>query len=270
MNLTLYKQMMKVHIKGIMNYAIGSAFYMILMVWIYPSIADNAKSLNDLMKAMPAGVSKAFGLESGFNSFDSYISGEFYGLLLLLIMTIFCIMLSTQLIAKLVDQGSMAYLLSTPTTRAKIAITQAAVLVTGSFIILLITTISGFIGYYLFMEDTSVFRAMTFIQLNLGAFFLFFAVGGISFFISSLVNDEKRALGIAGSIAFGFFSLNLLGKISGKIEWLKNISIYTLYNPSEIVSGQADIIQSFIILGIIGLAAFIMAVLVFKKRDLPL
>jgi len=99
---------------------------------------------------------------------------------------------------------------------------------------------------------------------------LFSAVGGVSFFISFLVNDEKRALGIAGSIAFRFFSLNLLGKISEKIDWLKNISIYTLYNPSEIISKQADIIQSCMILGTIGLAAFIIAIVLFKKRDSPL
>ncbi|WP_059171719.1 ABC transporter permease subunit [Bacillus sp. FJAT-27445] len=270
MNLTLYRQMMKVNIKGMLNYALGSAFYMILMVWVYPSIAENTKMFDELVTSMPAGLTKAFGLESGFGSFESYISGEFYGVLLTLIVTIFCVVLPTQLLAKLVDQGSMAYLLATPTTRGKIAITQAVVLLTGILLIMVLTTISGFAGYYLFIEDAKAFNTTRFLQLNIGAFFLFFAVGGISFLISSLSNDEKKALGVSGAIAFGFFSLDLVGKISEKIDWLRNMTIYSLYTPSDIVSGKAELATSCSLLFAIGALAFITGIFAFKKRDLPL
>jgi ABC-2 type transport system permease protein len=41
---------------------------------------------------------------------------------------------------------------------------------------------------------------------------LFFAVGGISFFVSSFANDEKKALGFSGVLVFGMFGLDMLGK----------------------------------------------------------
>lgn len=270
MNFVLYKQMMKVNVKGIMNYAFGTAFYMIFMVWVYPSISENSKPLNDLIKAMPAGMTKAFGFENGFGSFVAYISGEYYGLLLTLILTIFCVMIPTQLVAKLVDQGSMGYLLSTPTTRGKVAFTQASVFLTGIFLIMVVTTIAGFTGVGLFIDDESAFNASRFIQINVGAFFLFFAVGGISFLISCWSNDEKKATGISGVVAFGFFSLDLLGKISDKIDWLRNLTIYSFYNPSDIVSGNTDLVQSSIILGLIGIVAIGTGIVIFKKRNLPL
>ncbi len=81
--------MMKIQMKSILNYAIGSAFYMILMVWIYPSIAVNTKSLNEFVKVMPESLLKAFGFENGFGSFESFISGEYYGVILTIILTIF-------------------------------------------------------------------------------------------------------------------------------------------------------------------------------------
>lgn len=270
MNFSLFKTMLKAHIKGMFNYAIGSAFYMILMVWVYPSISENTKSLNDFIKVMPAGVLKAFGFENGFGSFESYISGEYYGVILTIILTIFCVMLPTQLIAKLVDQGSMAYILSTPITRAKVAFTQAIILITGIFLIMFFTTVSGFVGYELFLKGENSFHALKFIQINIEAFLLFFAVGGISFFVSCLANDEKKSLGISGVIAFGFFSLDLIGKISDKIDWLRNFTIYSLFRPSEIVSGNGDMIQSSIILSFIGLAFIVVGILIFRKRNLPL
>lgn len=270
MNFVLFKQMLKVHGKTIMNYAFGSAFYMILMVWVYPSIAENTKAMEDLMKTLPEGLSKVFNLETGFNSFEGYISGKFYELLLTIILTLFIIFLSTQLVARLVDRGSMAYLLSTPTTRGKVAFTQAMVLITGTFLIMFMTTLAGFAGFALFIEDTDSLRVSRFIQLNLSAFWLFFAIGGISFLISCLLNDEKKALGLSGLMAFGFFSLDILAKLSEKLDWVSYITIYSFYKPSQIVAGEAEFLLQSASLLVIGLVAFGAGIAFFQKRDLPL
>jgi len=269
MNATLYKQMMKVYMKSFTNYALGSAFYIILMFWLYPGIAQNSKAIDDLVKSMPEGVGKAFGL-NGFSSAEAFISGEYYGLILVLILAIVCVQLSTQLMARLVDQGSMADLLSTPTTRGKVAFTQASVLTTGLFLIMAVTTIAGFAGNAWFLGDEYEFDTSTFIQMNAAAFLLFFAVGGISFLVSSLSNDEKKALSISGLITFGFYSLDLLGKLSEKIDWVRNLSLFSLYTPGEIVNGNANLGTASIILSAIGLLSFSLAILLFRKRDLPL
>jgi ABC-2 type transport system permease protein len=269
MNITLFKQMMKVNMKSFLNYSTGSAFYILLMFWLYPGLAKNTKAIDELVNSMPEGVGRAFGL-NGFGSAEAFISGEYYGLILVLILTIVCVQLSTQLMAKLVDQGSMAYILSTPTTRGKVAFTQAAVLTTGLFVIMATTTLAGFIGSAWFLGDAYAFDTLTFIQMNAAAFLLFFAVGGISFLVSTLSNDEKKALSISGFITFGFFSLDLLGKFSEKIEWMRNISIFSLYQPGEIISGNANLAVSSIILSVIGLVSFGLAIMLFRKRDLLL
>jgi ABC-2 type transport system permease protein len=172
--------------------------------------------------------------------------------------------------AKLVDQGSMAYLLSTPTTRGKVAFTQASVFLTGLLLISAITTACGIVGVHIFIDDTSSFHVDRFIQLNLAAFALFVALGGISFLVSSLSNDEKKALGTSGMIIFGLYSLDIVGKISEKVDWLKNFTIFTLYKPGDIVNGKANLTLDCIILFLIGIVAFVIAILIFKKRDLPL
>lgn len=269
MNATLYKQMMKVNMKGFMNYAFGSAFYILLMFWLYPGIAKSSKAIDELVQSMPAGVGKAFGL-NGFGTAEAFISGEYYGLILVLILAILCVQLSTQLMAKLVDQGSMAYILSTPTTRGKVAFTQATVLTTGLFLIIAVTTIAGFAGNVWFLGADYEFDTSKFMQMNISAFLLFFAVGGIAFLVSSLCNDERKALGISGLITFGFFSLDLLGKFSDKLDWTKYFSIFSLYKPGEIINGSGDILVTSIILSAIGLVSFGLAIVLFRKRDLPL
>jgi ABC-2 type transport system permease protein len=269
MNFTLYKQMMKVNLKGFMNYSVGTTFYILLMFWMYPPIAGNVKAIDDLVKAMPEGVGRAFGL-NGFGSAEAFISGEFYGLILVLLLSIVCVQLSTQLMAKLVDQGSMAYLLSTPTTRSKVAFTQASVLTTGLFLIMAVTTVAGIVGDAWFLGDKYGFNSTRFMEMNAAAFLLFFAVGGLCFLVSSLSSDEKKALSLSGLITFGFFSLDLLGKLSGKIEWMRNLTLFSLYRPGDIVNGNVNIAASFTVLGAVGVIAFALAIVLFRKRDLPL
>lgn len=269
MNVTLYKQMMKVNMKSLMNYAFGSAFYILLMFWLYPSIAKNTGAIDDLVASMPEGVGKAFGL-NGFGTAEAFISGEYYGLILVLILAIVCVQLTTQLMAKLVDQGSMGYLLSTPTTRGKVALTQAMVMTSGLFLILAVTTLAGFAGYAWLLGDSYEFNTARFIQMNVAAFLLFFAISSICFLVSSLCNDEKKARSISGLITFGFFSLDLISKFSDKIEWMRNLTLFSLYQPGEIVNGTGDFVVTSLVLAAIGLIAFGLAVVLFRKRDLPL
>ncbi|SET89421.1 ABC transporter permease subunit [Paenibacillus sp. NFR01] len=270
MNLTLYKQMLKVNLKGIMNYAVGSAFYILFMIWLYPGIGKNTDALNDLVSAMPAGVNNAFGLTNGFSNFEAFISGEYYGLILVLILAVVCVQMSTQLMARLVDRGSMAYLLTAPTTRRKVATTQALVLATALFLIMAVTTAAGFAGNAIFLKGDYEFDSGRFLQLNTVAFLLFFAVGAISFLVSCAANDEKKALGISGALVFIFFTLDLLGKISDKLDALRYFTLFTLYRPGDIVGGTADIPQSCIVLALVGLAAFLLGIQLFRRRDLPL
>ncbi|WP_027087001.1 ABC transporter permease subunit [Cohnella panacarvi] len=269
MKTTLYAQMMKVNLRGFLNYAFGSAFYLLIIFWLYPGIAKNAAAIDSIVDSMPEGFGRAFGF-SGFDSAEAFISGEFYGLILVLILSIVCVQLSTKLMAKLVDQGSMAYLLSTPTTRGQIAFTQAVVLVTGLVIILGVTTIAGFAGNAWFLGDEYALDTSAFLQMNLSAFLLFFAVGGISFLVSSLASDEKKALGIAGAITFGFFSMDLLGKLSDQVEWIRSLSVFSLYRPADITNGNANIAATSLVLLAIGIVTFGLAVALFRRRDLSL
>jgi ABC-2 type transport system permease protein len=270
MNLPLFKQMMKINLKGMSNYAFGSAFYILLMFWLYPGIAKNSGALNDLLKAMPEGLVNAFNIQSGFGSMEAFISGEYYGLILPILLSIFSIMLSTGLMARLIDQGSMSYLLSTPTTRRRIAATQASVLVAGLLLIMIVTTAAGFIGYAWFIGNHFEFNGSRFIQMNAVACMLFIAVSGISFFVSSLANDEKKALGISGVLAFGMFGLDMIGRISGSVEWLKFFSLFSFYRPGEIAKGSGDPFLASVILLLIGLAGFSAGIIVFSRRSLPL
>lgn len=269
MNYPLYKHMMKASLKGIVSFGFASAVYVLLMTSLFPMIADNLKEINSMTDIMPEGLKRALGFES-FGNYGQFISAEYYGLFYLFILGAFTIMTAVQLLAKLVDRGSMAYLLSTKVSRAQVATTQVVVLISGLIIIHLLTFGGGLLAGKLLIDEAYSIGMNEFFQINFVGFLLFFAIGGYSLLLSSLFNDEKRALATAGGITFLFYALDMAGKIVTDLEWLRNLTLFSLYEPGKIASGDVTVWTVSMTLFAIGIITYAGTVLIFKKRNLPL
>lgn len=268
MNGALFASMLKTNGRAITSYAFGSALYLLLIIAIYPSITK-ADGFNEILKQMPEGVMRAFGFQGGVQELNSFLSVEFYGIIFVLILMIYCVVTGTGLIARLVDRGSMAYLLATPVSRVRVALTQAAVLLFGLMVIALITVGAGFLWAWLFLKSDTL-DVTTFLQINLVGFLMFFVISGYTFLFSCLFNDEKRALAISGGLSALFYITDFAAKISDKLDWLKHWTLFAAYQPSAIAKGTFHVLPASIGLAIGGVILYVLGILIFKKRDLPL
>jgi ABC-2 type transport system permease protein len=260
--------MLKSHGKMLGGFIYGAVAYMLLVVWIYPSIAE-MQGFNEMIEKLPKGMLKLIGMESGINSLADYIAGEFYGVLFLIILMVYVILMATRLMARLVDQGSMAYLLSTPHSRIKIAVTQASVMITGLLLIISSTTLSGILASKLLITGYEL-DVSSFIQLNVLTFLIFSVIAAYCFLISSLCNDEKKALGLSAGITLLFYMLNMAGKLSEKTEWLLHFTIFKAYDPIKLMNDDTNAIRLGVLLAVSTLVLFSFSAIVFKKRNLPL
>lgn len=268
MNRTLFFTMLKGNQKSIIQFALGTVFYMWIVIWIYPSLAKS-NGLNDILKSLPSNLLSAFSLQHGIQKLSNYLATEFYGLLFLIIMSIYCVVTAIQLVARLVDRGSMAYLLATPTSRTKIAVTQAFILLFGQFAIVLLATAGGLVGTH-WINTQATLDVGTFVKMNLVGFLLFFVVSGYSFLFSCLFNDEKRALNLSAGLTFIFFAIHLIGKMSSHVDWLLNFTVFSAFDPQKISRGDAHLLWPIIGLAAAGIILYLLAILVFRKKDLPI
>ncbi|MFZ3579422.1 ABC transporter permease subunit [Virgibacillus sp. DJP39] len=265
---SLFTVMMKNNAKSIGSFTLGSIFYLVMIIWIYPYIADS-KFFETMFETLPDSYMKAFGLHAGISSMSGFVAGEYYGLLFIVILLIFSVTTATQLIARLVDRGSMAYLLSSGLSRTKIALTQMSVIIIGLGVIITTTTLTGVIGAEQFIQEGN-FDAGSFIKLNVVTFLLFFAISSYCFLFSCIFNDEKRALAVSGGLSFIFFAVDMLAKISDKLDWLQYFTIFTTFDATGIAEGNVDILPISLGLGIAGIILYTVAIFIFKNRDLPL
>ncbi|HWQ43534.1 MAG TPA: ABC transporter permease subunit [Desulfosporosinus sp.] len=251
--------------KNTLNYAMGLTLYNLLLIGVYPAISKS-KVMAELSVNLPNSVKRVFGVTSasGLNRFESYVSSQCFGQVWLLVMGMYTIGTADALIAKLVDQGTMAYLLSSPVGRQELLSTQVAVLVSG--LALLIALI-----------ELGIWGEMTFfdIPINVGPYFrlgvlelaLFLAVGAYSLFFSALFKVEEHAILSSAGLTFVFYALDVFSGLNDQFSWIKNLTIFGWVRPQEVLEGAVPTNQT---LALLGLAAIFMTMagFIFGKKDL--
>lgn len=263
---SLFKQNIKSNYKIFFIFiAVLTMYLSIIMSMFDPNTQDK---INQLMSTMPKGMISAMGMTSSDGSLVSFLGTYYYGFIIVVFPMIFEIIIANKLVSKQVDKGSMAYLLSTPNKRSKIIFTQLIYLLTSITLLILFVFILGLIlSNSMFKDKLDV---KVFLFMNLGALFLHYAISGISFLSSCLFNDTKNSLAFGAGIPIAFFLIQMIANAGEKFADLKYITIFTLFDPKEIVSSNSNVVLYFSVLVIISIVLYTLSIFIFNKRDLPL
>lgn len=262
---SLYKQGIKSTYKIQIIFMLVLSMYISIIIAMFDPSMGNA--LEEFTKSMPE-IMALFGMDKMSTELTGFLSSYLYGFLMLIFPMVFTIIIANRLVARLVDKGSMAYLLASPISRKKVAATQAIALFTSQIVLFAFCAILGIIvSVAMFPGELAIKK---FLLLNVGAFLLQFAIGGICFFASCISNETKQSLALGAGISTGFYLIHMLSNVGGSIENLKYTTIFSLYNPELLLEGDSFAYTMLLILFLIGLLLNILAIATFSKRDLPL
>ena len=250
------------------------ALYVTLFIMIYvvssismfdPSSADALKAMLDLL---PEGLVKALGFENMGTDLTGYISNYLYGFILLTFPMIYCVIMANRMIAKHVDSGSMAYLLTTPNSRVKVATTQAVFLAV-SLAVIMIANIALAI-----LLCESMFPGMLkigpFLTLNWITYLAMLAVSGIGFFSSCIFNETRLSLSVGAGLPILFLVFNMISGLSDKIAWLKYLTVFTFVNVDKTLTDVSYAVPVTFILLAISSALYVSAIRIFNRRSLAI
>ena len=212
---------------------------------------------------------------------------------------IYVMLVGNKLIASQVSDGSMAYILSTPTNRKKVVRTQYAFMVLSLIAMYLVITLcafaSGAIAFFINPPSSLNFGAMALRTLLycFGTFSAMFALTGICFGASTFFTKSKNSIAVGGGACVICFLCCILGLFGNKVfvsvglgvqamDFFNYCTLYTLVDTESMgmfakaVNGIANVSISYdwiwktaILLVTGGLLAYLGS-LRFVKKDLPL
>ena len=230
----------------------------IIMSVFVPSTIEDIKNASANAPINPLG---------DISSLIAFIANQFYGMFAIIFPMIYLIITGNKLIAGQVDKGSMAYNLSTPTTRTQITSTSALYMA-GSLSIMFGLIVAFGVGVAAIVQP-DVLNYGDFLMLSFGCFLLQFAISGIIFFSSCLFNNGGKSLAIGAGVPLAFFAFKMISGMSDKLELLKYCTINTLFDTNAIMDGK-DYTLKLIMLAVIGVVFYVAGIKAFNKKDLPL
>ena len=198
----------------------------------------------------------------------------------LLLPMIFVIMTANGLLAGQVDSGSMAYILSTPTKRSKVTITQMIYLILGVLLMYVCICTTSIVCMEIIKDSEITITIEEMIKFNIGAFFVMFAVSGICYLSSAIFNREKNSISVGGGLTMFFLVCSILGLFGEKVipsairieamNYFNYASIISFFNVNSMLNGTNDYMVGLAILFAIGIVTYIIGIIKFDKKDLPL
>jgi len=268
MNRALFRAMFKQYRKKVAAISTGIVLYEGLLTWVYPVIAKNS-AVMEIAESIPSAVKTVFGVPENArtDTFEAFISGQFFARIWVMLMALYGIETANALLAKMVDDGSLAFLLSTPVSRSEILSTQTGVLISTNSILVAVTIFGLYFGTFCSGIEIEHWRYLRFGILGLSFFSL---IESYSLFFSAWFVEEERALTYAAGLTLAFYGLDIAGGLSDKLSWLKKLSLFQLFQPQEVLEGTTDPAWPIIGLSIASTVLWYLTKKVFETKDLAI
>ncbi len=205
------------------------------------------------------------------------VSIMFYPVVAVLLPLVYVVIVGNKLFASQIDNGSMAFVLSTPIKRSKIAITQMFFLITSLVAMFLFTSVVDVTLTLIIDNSLAVDKILL---LNLGLLLFSLAMGSLTYMFSSIFNYSKYSLSFGGGFALLFFISKILGLFGSDLfmnmgvgiepmDFFNKITMISLYNTTSILDDSTDFIIQFIVLGVISIVCFVTGAIWLTKKDIP-
>ncbi len=260
---SIYKKSIFNHRKAMIFWGIGLILIGLFYASIYPSIGDN-KQFQQAFEHAPEGFKALIVSGDFFATPNGFIHAEFFTITMPLITGILAITISTSLLAKEEEAGTMELLLARPVSRVRIIAEKFLAMLSIMAIMSAFIWLGLFLGSLLVDKFDITLPYMAIAVANLGL--LAVAFGSLALLITSIKNSRGLASGIAG--VFFIFSY-VVGTFGEQVGWLKKfeaVSLFHYFDSAEILRGNTHYSDMWILGAVIAVAG-LLSVIAFSHRD---
>lgn len=247
--------------------------------------SGNDLTMEEMMEVMLDSMGVPTDLIENMSEMDtgSMMNQMYYTVTGLLPILLYIVIVANGLVVNQVDQGSMAYVLSTPTKRSAIVITQAVFMIVTPLLMVGIVCGSRILSNYCIYGEADVTKT---VLLYLGMYILLEAIAGICYMGSCIFNYSKKAMAFGGGLTVWFFLASLLGMFGtedlvnmgvgveelGIFNKLTLIGLYDINAIGSFVTDEVDyaFVWKLGVLAAIAFVTYVIGAVKFQKKDLPL
>lgn len=238
------------------------ALYLLLIVYLFPSIEQATGAFEDYAEALPPAIQESFAIEA-ITTIEGFLAVEVYQFVWVLMLALYLAYLGGGLIAGDTESGRIDLLLAVPVSRKRVLVEKYLSML---FPILAINVVMPVVmlGSVLAIGETVSIVDTVVMHLLSVPYLLLAGAIGLTLSVTLKRSDLAQRGGLA--LIFMLFILDSV-TVGTDVEWLGAISPTRYYSPSDIlVNGTYDVGGAVILFA----AAVVLVVLSgewFKRAD---
>jgi len=266
MNANIYRYEFRARLKSVAIWSLSAAAIFLIFFSFFPTFADQAALMNEILAKFPAELRAAFDLDN----VDLATVLGFYSFIFLIVQLILAIQAATYGVGLVsIEESELTadFLLSKPVSRAQVLTSKLLATLTGLTITNLVVWVSSFIAISLYRGEREYETGtLLLLLLSILIFQLFFLSVGLV--ISLLVKRVRSVTPYALGLGFGAYVLSAFTGVFGEVT-LELITPFKHLDAAYIVRHGAyntPLVLLNIAVTLVSLAA---SYWLYLRRDIP-
>lgn len=250
-------------VRPLLVWTAGVAFYVALLMAIYPSIHKSASAIQSYVNNMPEAVKAAFLGSGDFSSPVGYVNTELLSWLGPIVLIAFAVAVAGRSLAGEEESGTLSLLLTNTVGRRRLVLQKyTAMLVAVSTLggtfwlsLLIATRIAGTpIGAGALAE--------AFLRLTL----LGLAIGSVTFVVAGATGRRQAGIAAGAGVGVAMYLLNTLAVMNGAVKPFRYASLFHYSGGASPLGKHLDAVSVVVLLTICA-ALLAAALALFERRD---
>lgn len=253
-------------------WAAGAAVVGLLNVALAPSF--ESVDFAAMFQQMPEALQRALGAWTGdlaalrTNPYLNYMAVQHFSFWIPLTMAMYPLFSMGGTLAREAERGTLGPLLAQPVERWKVATTKYLSFVLWTFLVVLAAGAAVVGGEVLVGIKTPLDRgALLQVYLHLLLFLL--AVGALALAFSALFLAAGKAWGAMGGVLFLSFLFNIMAGFEGIAQAPKHLSLLYYWRAPDMLREGGLLLQPALVYGGVAVIAFVAALVIFQRREIP-
>ena len=267
MNVPILRMTLRTRRLAVFWFSVGMFGYslMIMGLWPFMEAIDWVAMTESLPEGL-AGQRVLADLSPAEQSFYQYLSTE-WSSWLLFVAVYFGIWIGASVVVRDFGNGTLDVLLSPPISRTTFIVARMFVLLLGASVLCSASLLGAVIGVLLWVSDVDV-RLANLALMHLQLLLVALATSGIGLVLATLILKPGRTYGVGALLMVVMFLLTIVGAVASGGEWILNFTLFSYWNPIEQLVHGTFVWKDTIVLSGVTLTTGVMAIWIFRRRDM--
>lgn len=266
MNMNLYLRELNRNKKGLIIWSLIIVGLVVMVMAIYPSIAEESEIYEKMLESMPKAFSAMLGLNElsmsdifGFHAVEGFLMVTLMG-------SIYAMILASGILSKEEGDKTVEFLLSKPISRREVITSKLLCYLTNVLILNIVVSVVLFISFKAVSQES--FDMKTFILICLAPLFLHLVFSAIGFLISVFITKSKKVLPVSLGVVLLTYFFGLFSELSDKIEFLKYLSPFKYFEAKDIILNNEIDLKNIIFMIVVNVICIGLAYTIYERKDI--